>query len=591
MRVDNAALGVADVVWNLEDFYASADDEALARDQQRCEAMAEEVAVHYQGQVASLTAEELAELVKRLEEIDVLVARFQAYAYLRFVTQTGSSEASALLQRFEEFGARIQAKTLFFELEWNQVDDEQAETLLHAGALDRYRHHLQALRRYRPHQLSLAEERLLARIAPVGRSAWMALFDKVMGQARFGGEGRTEEEVLADLYRADRQKRRQAALDLTEGLERHLTVLTHVFNTMAGEKMIMDRLRRYPTWLSAINLANELRDDTVETLVETVRGRYDLVRRYYRLKRRLLGVEALYDYDRYAPLPGLPEDTVTWSQARDLVLEAFAGFSPRMSEIARRFFDKRWIHAPVLPGKRGGAFAHPCVPCVHPYVMVNFTGSLRDVETLAHELGHGVHQYLAADRGFYNSDTQLVLAETASVFAEMLVFKRLLDRIRDPAARRAFVCQKIESIFATVFRQVAMNRFEHAMHQARRSQGELGADELGRLWLATQEEMFGDSVRLTEGYRIWWAYIPHFLGTPGYVYSYAFGELLVLALYSRYQERPEAFVDRYLDLLAAGGSDTPYRLLEPFGVDLDDPEFWQDGLDLIQVMIESVEEG
>jgi len=437
--------------------------------------------------------------------------------------------------------------------------------------------------------LSTKEEELLQELGPVGRSAWNLLFEKLLGQMQFGPRGRTEEEVLSDLYHSDRQIRKDGAGELTEGLQRNLHILAHIFNTLAAEKMIDDRLRRYPSWDSAMNLANEIPNQTVEALVEAVTSRYALVHRYYGLKKELLGYEELFDYDRYAPVPGADEALVPWDQCREIVLHAFAGFSPEMAAIAARFFTENWIHAPLLPGKRGGAFAHPCVPDAHPYILVNYTGNMRDVSTVAHELGHGVHQVLAAEQGFYNSNAPLVLAETASVFAELLVFKAQLALLHTPDARRAFICQKLESIFATVFRQVAMNRFEAAMHNGRREQGELSTEQLSALWLATQKPMFGDSVRLSENYAIWWAYISHFLGTPGYVYSYAFGELLVLALYARYLEEGAAFVVRYLQLLRAGGSKSPSELLQPFGIDLNDPAFWHGGLSLIERMLADAE--
>jgi oligoendopeptidase F len=313
-----------------------------------------------------------------------------------------------------------------------------------------------------------------------------------------------------------------------------------------------------------------------------------MVQRYYHLKKKLLGLDTLFDYDRYAPLPHLPEEKVTWPQCRDMVLRAFREFSPKMAEIASFFFDRGWIHAPLLDGKRGGAFAHPCVPEVHPYVLVNFTGNIRDVATVAHELGHGVHQYLAAAKGYYNSDTPLVVAETASVFAELLVFHSQLALLDSQEKRRAFTCQKLESIFATVFRQISMNRFEDRIHTSRRCHGELAPETMSSHWRATQEEMFGDSVSLTENYDIWWSYIPHFLHTPGYVYSYAFGELLVLALYNLYKTQGDDFVPRYEEMLAAGGSLSPYELVQPFGVDLNDPLFWQGGLATIDSLLSSV---
>jgi len=587
----NTLLGTTPVVWDLHALYPSATAGEIQADMGRCRQMAEHLAAEAAGRVADLDAGAILRLVEGLEAIDTLLARLETYAFLHFITQTGDAAASALLQQVEELAARVGRQTVFFRLEWNRLGDQAAELLLADPVLAPFGHYLRTLRLQAPHQLSDREEELLQELRPVGRSAWNLLFEKLFGQLQFGPKGRTEEEVLSDLYHPDRQVRRDGARELTEGLRQNLHILSHIFNTLAAEKMIDDRLRRYPSWISAMNLANELQDGTVATLVAAVSSRYPLVHRYYRLKKQLLGVDQLFDYDRYAPVPGGGEAQVPWDQCREIVLAAFASFSPEMAAIAARFFEQKWIHAPVLQGKRGGAFAHPCVPTVHPYILVNYTGNLRDVATVAHELGHGVHQVLAAEQGFYNSDAPLVLAETASVFAELLVFKAQLALITSPEARRAFVCQKLESIFATVFRQVAMHCFEAAMHQGRRQEGELSADRLSELWLATQRPMFGDAVSLSQDYALWWAYISHFLGTPGYVYSYAFGELLVLALYGRYLADGPEFVDRYLQLLRAGGSASPYQLLHPFGIDLNDPAFWQGGLAMIEQMLSQAEQG
>jgi len=587
----NQVLGTASVVWNLQSLYPSAESPEIQRDLFRCREMAEMLAAEYAGHIADCDAGALCPVVERLEAIDVLLARLETYAFLHFITQTGDAAASALLQRVEEMEAQVGRLTVFFRLEWNRLDKTVADQFLQQPMLQHYRHYLQTLRQFAPHQLSTREEELLQELRPVGRSAWNVLFEKLLGQMQFGPAGRTEEEVLSDLYHPDRQVRKNGALELTEGLRCNLHIFTHIFNTLAAEKMIDDRLRRYPSWGSAMHLSNELQDKTVDTLVAAVTSRYPLVHRYYNLKKQLLGYAELFDYDRYAPVPGAEESMVPWDQCREIVLGAFAGFSPEMAAIATRFFDENWIHAPIVHGKRGGAFAHPCVPEVHPYILVNYTGNVRDISTVAHELGHGVHQVLAAEQGFYNSDAPLVLAETASVFAELLVFKAQLTLIATPQERRAFICQKLESIFATVFRQVAMHRFEALMHQGRREQGELSATQLSDFWLATQQPMFGDSVSLSQEYAIWWTYISHFLGTPGYVYSYAFGELLVLALYARYLEEGNSFVDRYLQLLRAGGSASPYELLHPFGIDLNDPAFWQDGLSVIERMLIGAEQG
>jgi len=590
MNVKNSVRTAAiDVIWNLDDLYKGFNDPGLELDIQTCEKEADELAKTYKDKVALLDEHELFALVNRLENLDILLGRLMAYSFLFFITRTEDATASALLQKIEELTSRIGKKTVFFRLEWNQLEDSRANELLSFESLEDYKHYLNALRKFAPHLLSHPEEEILQEISPVGRSAWLVLFEKLMGQIKFGEQSRTEEEVLSDLYHPDRMVRKLAAKELTEGLRANQHILCHIFNTLAAEKMISDRLRKYNSWINYMNMENELEEETVETLINAVASRYDIVARYYSLKAKLLGFDKLYDYDRYAPVPGFNDSSISWNRCREIVLDSFAGFSPRMAEVAKLFFEKNWIHAPVQKGKRSGAFAHPCVPDVHPYLMVNYTEKLRDVSTVAHELGHGIHQYLAADKGYYNSHTPLVLAETASVFAELLVFQAQLKILDNENQRRSFICQKLESIFATVFRQISMNRFEEKMHQGRREHGELSVEMLSDYWLETQKTMFSDSVTLTDDYGIWWSYIPHFLNTPGYVYSYAFGELLVLALYSIYEKQGDLFVERYFDLLSAGGSDTPYNLLKPFDINLTNSSFWLGGLEVIDMMLQQVE--
>jgi oligoendopeptidase F len=586
----NNTLGTTNVQWDLTDLYSGTDDQYIQSDIEWCETEAVRIKETSYGKVAELDADALLILVKRLENLDCALTKLGTFSFLNFTTQMTNAEAGALDQRIHELHSRCGTETVFFELEWNQVEEQQASTLLDSPQIAKYRHYLEALRRYRPHQLTEAEEKVLLEKEAVGRNSWTTLFDKVLSNLKFGKKNRTEEEVLTDLYNADRDVRQNAAAEMTMGLRDNKHILTHIFNTLAADKMITDRLRKHSSWVSTMNLHNELQDNTVEILIESVTSRYDLVSRYYHVKQQLLGVERLEDYDRYAPLPSLPAKQIDWQSCRQTVLASFAAFSPRMAEIAEMFFTRNWIHAPVGTGKRGGAFAHPCVPEVHPYVMVNYTGNLRDVSTVAHELGHGVHQVLAASQGHFNSDTPLPLAETASVFAELLVFSSQLELLENNQERRAFICQKLESIFATVFRQTAMNRFEKLMHEGRRKHGELSSEQLSEYWLSTQQAMFGDSVNLRDDYAIWWSYIPHFLSTPGYVYSYAFGELLVLALYGLYQQEGEPFVKKYLELLSAGGSASPYELLKPFNIDLDSPAFWLTGLTVIEEMLAKVEE-
>ncbi len=585
----NNTLGTKAVIWNLNDLYSAPDDQYIESDIAWCQTEASSIKDIYREKVSQLTAQELLTLIKRLETLDSALSKLATFSFLNFTTQMGNAEAGALDQKIHELSSSCGTEIVFFELEWNHISDVQAEKLLDSPDLASYSHYLSCLRRYKPHQLSETEEKLLLEKEAVGRNSWTTLFSKVLAKYKFGSKKRTEEEVLADLYDRNRKTRRRAAGEMTAGLRENNHILTHIFNTLAADKMITDRLRKHSGWIDSMNLHNELQNETVMTLVDAVVSRYDLVHRYYRIKRRLLGLKKLEHFDRYAPLPSLPEKEIHWSTCRDIVLSSFADFSPRMAEAGEKFFANNWIHAPLAEGKRGGAFAHPCVPEVHPYLLVNYTGNLQDVSTVAHELGHGVHQVFAASQGHFNSDTPLPLAETASVFAELLVFNNQLAMLSCEEERRAFICQKLESIFATVFRQTAMNRFEQLMHEGRRKHGELSSEQLSQYWLTTQVAMFGDSINLSDDYGLWWSYIPHFLSTPGYVYSYAFGELLVLALYGIYRREGQDFVEKYIELLSAGGSRSPYELMQPFGIDLNSPEFWHTGLQIIEEMLARIE--
>jgi oligoendopeptidase F len=397
------------------------------------------------------------------------------------------------------------------------------------------------------------------------------------------------EVALSRLQSPDRDTRRTAAAAVSQALEPGLRTRTFIYNTLVHDKSVEDRLRSYPSWIASRNLSNEASDESVEALIEAVRGRYDVPQRWYALKAKLLGVDRLADYDRAAPV--ITEDvTIGFAEARDLVIETYSEFSPEAGKIARRFFDERWIDAPVRPNKRGGAFCSPGVPSVHPYVLLNFTARRRDVLTMAHELGHGLHAALAQPQGIFHQSTPLTLAETASVFGEALTFGRLLDTTTDPQQRLGLLAERLDGAIATVFRQIAMNRFEDEVHTRRRAEGELSTDRISELWTGTQAELLGDSVEQTDGYRMWWSYVPHFISTPGYVYAYAYGQLLALSVYRRYTEEGESFVPRYLELLAAGGSRSPEELGEIVGIDLADPGFWDAGLALVEELLTAAEE-
>jgi oligoendopeptidase F len=588
---DHLSTGAEAITWDLSDLYAGIDDPAIERDLDRSDAEADALDARYRGRIAGLSAAELAAMLSAYEALLERAYKVGSFAQLAWSADTSVPAHGALLQKATERGSRLSQKLVFVELELAAAADEAAAAWLADPVLKRYRHWIEQVRRFRPHMLSEAEEKILAEKAVTGRNAWVRFFEEVHGIARYALDGQelTRDQVLARLYSADRDERRRAQEALTAGLKAMRHTTTYVLNNIVADKASDDRLRKYPTWISARNMANEVDDRTVEALVEAVTGRYDIVARYYRLKRRLLGVDELFDYDRYAPLPAA-DRRYTWDEARDIVLNAYASFDPRMADIASLFFERRWIDAAVRPGKRGGAFSAATVPSVHPYVLLNYEARPRDVMTLAHELGHGVHQKLAAAQGLLQADTPLTTAETASVFGEMLVFQDLLAREERPEVRLAMLTAKIEDSFATAFRQISMNRFEHAVHTARRSEGELSAERICELWMATQRPMFGDSVTLTDNYALWWSYIPHFISTPGYVYAYAFGELLVLALYARYRQAPAGFADAYLDMLAAGGSDWPHEIVKPLGVDLTDPGFWQNGLGILDEMVREAEE-
>ncbi|HEY3018644.1 MAG TPA: M3 family oligoendopeptidase, partial [Solirubrobacteraceae bacterium] len=498
-------------------------------------------------------------------------------------------ERGALLQRVQERGTAIETKLLFFGLEWAALDDDKAEELLAADGLDFARHHLRMERRYRPYLLSEPEEKILAEKQVTARAAWARLFAEHVSAIEVGQAREPLDVALARLSAADRAVREQTARDVTEALTPGLRTRAFIFNTLLADKATDDRLRRFPTWISSRNLANEVSDESVEALVGAVQERYAAIpQRWYRLKAEMLGLPRLADFDRAAAVTS-DEPVFHWGEARDLVLDAFASFSPELERVARRFFDERWIDAPVRPGKRGGAFATTGVPSVHPYVMLNFTAKRRDVLTLAHELGHGLHFALAAPQGILQQHTPLTVAETASVFGEAIVFGRLLEQAETPDSRLALLAEAIEGAIATVFRQTAMNRFEDAVHTTRRTEGELSVERFGELWSRTQEDLFGDAMEVTEGYRSWWSYIPHFVNTPGYVYAYAYGQLLALSVYRRYVEEGESFVPRYLEMLAAGGSMLPEDLAHIVGVDLADPGFWSAGLDLVAEQLDEAE--
>jgi oligoendopeptidase F len=536
----------------------------------------------YTGRVAALGGTSLREAMLELAAIMQLVDRAGSYAMLQFTTDTADPARGALLQRVQERGTMLETQLLFFELEWAALEDAQADALLDSGVdLEFCAHHLRSARRYRPHLLTEPEERVMAEKSLASSSAWARLFGEQVSAIRVSldGEETPLDMALSRLLSPERAVREQTAEAVTAALEPGLRTRAFIYNTLLYDKSVDDRLRGYPHWLAARNLANEASDDSVLALIHAVHGRYDIPQRWYRLKARLLGLDRLRDYDRSATV-ATTEPLFSYAQARQMVIDTYAEFSPEAGAITQRFFDERWIDAPVRENKRGGAFC-ATVTGVHPYVMLNYTARRRDVLTVAHELGHGLHAVLAEGQGVFHQSTPLTVAETASVFGETLVFERLLAQTASDEERLELLAGRIDDAVATVFRQIAMNRFEHLVHTRRRSEGELSVEDISKAWVESQGEMLGDSVEITEGYHAWWSYIPHFINTPGYVYAYAYGQLLALSVYGRYQEVGPEMVPRYLEMLGAGGSRSPEKLGEIVGIDLADPGFWDSGLRLV----------
>lgn len=594
---DDADLTAADIAWDLDTLLEGTEIDALL---DRSDELADTLA-SYRGTVADLDAAGLAAAMTTMAELQDASGRAGYFAMLRFSENTSDPERGALMMRVQERSTALATKLVFFELEWAKVDEARVDELLRDPVLDFCAHHLRSMHRYRDHLLSEPEEQLLTEKSVSGASAWVRLFDEQtsaitaeLPAALVGGEGDEPTEVpleaaLSMLQHPDRDVRRTAAEAVTVGLEPGLRTRGFIFNTLLLDKSVDDRLRRYPSWISERNLSNEASDESVQALVDAVVARYDLPQRWYSLKAKVLGLDRLADYDRMASV-AQDETSIGWNEARTVVLDAYRSFSPEMADIAQRFFDERWIDAPTRPGKRPGAFCAYTVPSHHPYVLLNWTSRPRDVATLAHELGHGLHAYLAREQGVFHQSTPLTLAETASVFGEAVTNNALLAQLDDPAARFALLSSTLEDSIATVFRQVAMNRFEDSVHTARREEGELSVDRFNELWAASQEAMLGDSVELTDGYRTWWSYIPHFMGTPGYVYAYAYGQLLALSVYARYRERGDEFVPSYLELLRAGGSMSPGELGRIVDCDLEDPGFWDAGLDIVEGQLDAASE-
>jgi oligoendopeptidase F len=592
-RRDMSAIGVN---WDLEPLLDGAADVDELLD--RADVITDELVADGRGRIAQMTAAELGAFYAKYSTMIELSSRAGNYASLVFAADTAKPENGALMAHVEERSTATSTKLIFIDLEWAAASDDHVDAVLSdpAQGLDFVRHYLRSQRRYRQHVLTEPEERILTEKSVTGSSAWGRLYDEVSAAMEVDlvqADGATQTvplmQGLAMLQHPDRGIRVGAHEAITRGLQPGLRTRAFIFNTLVNDKQVDDRLRTYRSWISSRNLANEASDESVQALVDSVVARYDIPQRWYTLKAKILGVDTIADYDRMASV-AVAETHVPWSAATETVIDAYSSFSGELAGIVQRFLREDWIDAPANPGKRGGAFCAYTVPSHHPYVLLNWTSKTRDVATLAHELGHGVHGYLARQQGVFQMTTPLTLAETASVFGETVTSKRLLSTLSDPNERLALLAATLEDSIATVFRQVSMNRFEHSVHEARRNEGELAVERFNELWEASQAPLFGPSVQITEGYRIWWSYIPHFIHTPGYVYAYAYGQLLALSVYKRYEEIGDEFVPRYLDLLRAGGSMSPQDLGRIVDCDLADPEFWDGGLAIVDEQLTAAED-
>lgn len=580
-------------VWDLSDLYRSPEDPALAADLDRAEAEAKAFSDQYAGHLAGLSGDALAEAITAYERIEERLGRAMSYGQLVFSGDAQDPANGRFYQTLQERVTVISSHLLFFTLELNRLEEAQLEQkFARSQTLQHWRPWLRDLRVFRPHQLSDELEKLLHEKEVTGRSAWNRLFDEtIAGMAvPVAGEDLTVSAALNKLSDRDRKVREAAAKGISEAFGSRVRLFSLITNVLAKDKEIIDTWRHYPRPTSARNRANMVEDEVVDALVKAVVESYPrLSHRYYAMKAKWLGLDKLQHWDRNAPLPDEDDKPIAWPEAVDRVLQSYGAFSHEMAEVGRRFFDRPWIDAALRPGKASGAFAHPTVPSAHPYLLLNYHGKSRDVMTLAHELGHGVHQVLAGEQGYLLSGTPLTLAETASVFGEMLTFRALLDAEQDPKRRRAMLAGKVEDMLNTVVRQIAFYRFETLLHDERRK-GELSHERIAELWMQVQTESLGPAFEFTPDYGVYWSYIPHFIHTPFYVYAYAFGDCLVNALYGVYRDGtvPD-FQRKYLDMLRAGGTLRHKELLAPFGLDASDPNFWKKGLDVIAGFIDEIE--
>ncbi len=577
--------------WDLSPLYPALDSAAFEQDFQRAETDAKAIADRYRGKVGALGASELATAISEYELTHDRLGKLVSFAWLSYLTDMENTDMGRRLSDVQARASEIASVQIFFTLEINRIDDARFAALLGDAVLAHYRPWLEDVRIFKPHQLSDELEQMLVEKSVSGQAAWNRLFDETIAALRFNVRGKelTEEEALHLLSDQDATLRADAAAEIAAVFKRNVKLFALITNTLAKDKEVEDRWRRYPEPATSRHLSNQVEPEVVNALVQSVRAAYPrLSHRYYAMKARWMGKEKLAYWDRNAPLPDQAERKIGWEEAREMVLSAYRGFAPEMADIGERFFDEKWIHAPTRPGKTSGAFSHPVTPSAHPFILMNYQGRTRDVMTLAHELGHGVHQVLAAGQGALLAETPLTLAETASVFGEMLTFQALLKSAASKTERRHMLASKVEDMINTVVRQIAFYEFERHVHDERK-QGELTPERLGEIFVKVQGESLGPSIDLSSGYENLWCYIPHFIHSPFYVYAYAFGDCLVNSLFAVYSQAPSGFQEKYFDMLRAGGSKRHRELLAPFGLDASDPAFWNNGLSLIEGFIDELE--
>ena len=579
--------------WDLTDLYNDLKDPNIRRDLDDAKSRSQAFQQTYQGKLNDLSGDELAAAIAEYEAISEICGKIGSFAQLKYAGDSSDAAIGQFYQFVQEEMTGISSLSLFFGLEINRIEDASLDAKYEQSeALRRYRPWLDENRAFRPHQLSDEVEQVLHERRVAGSAAWVRLFDQTMAELRFpiDGQDLTMSDAANMLSSNKVDDRKKAAKSIGDVLGKNIKLLAHITNTLAKDKEIDDRLRKFATPVSSRNLSNQVEDEVVDALNTAVKNSHaDLSHRYYRLKAKWFGVDQLDYWDRNAPLPDDDDRQIDWDTARSTVLKAYGEFSEELAEVGKKFFDNPWIDVPPRAGKSSGAFAHPTVPSAHPYLLLNYHGKTRDVMTLAHELGHGVHQVLAGEQGYFLSDTPLTLAETASVFGEMLPFQSMLRSETDPKMKRIMLAGKVEDMLNTVVRQIAFFEFEKRVHDKRR-EGELTVDEICDIWLAVQHESLGDAIRYEDEYKYYWSYIPHFIHSPFYVYAYAFGDCLVNSLYDVYQGAEDGFQQKYLDMLKAGGTKRHQELLAPFGLDASDPAFWQRGLNMIKRMIDELEE-